>query len=155
MFEEYIKLRNELNPFQKPNFTIWDKYINMDMATFSETINKLPYRWDRLHGLVDKTDDIDTFFDKKEHNRDCDDFARAWQTWGVYNDFHTQEIIVTTKEHIATKAHVIAIIDKEDKFYLCNYKVYGAFKSFDKALDYMHRFPSYKDGFIFEKGIEK
>lgn len=153
MFKEYIKLRNKLNPFQKPNLLVWDKYINMDMATFSETINKLPYRWDRLHGLVDKTADINTFFDDKEYGRDCDDFARAWLTWAFYNDFKAQEVIITTKDHIATKAHVIAIINKEDKYYLCNYKVYGIFSCFDTALNYMKNFPSYSDGFIWERGI--
>jgi hypothetical protein len=155
MFKQYINIRNKLNPFQEPNLDIWQPYINLSMSEFDTTINNLPYRWDRLHGLLDKTGNIDTFFDPKEYGRDCDDFARAWLTWAVFNNFYSREIIVTTKAHLFTKAHVITIINRGSKFYLCNYKHYGPFTSFDKALGYMERFPSYKNGFIFQFGISR
>jgi len=104
---------------------------------------------------LDNTANIDTFFKEKDYGRDCDDYARAWLTWGVANGFDCQEVIVTTKKHLAESAHVICILSKENKYWLCNYEYYGSFDTFDDALDYMKQFPSYKDGFIYSMGIKE
>lgn len=155
IFKDYVKLRNKNNPYQEPNLDIWGKYIKLSMNDFSTAINKLPYEWDLLHGLVDKTGNIDRFFDSRQYGRDCDDFARAWFTWGVGNGYHCQEYIVSTSDKIVGNAHVIDVIDKDGLFWLCNYENKGAFTSEQKALDFMKRYPTYANGFIYEKGIEK
>lgn len=154
ILDSYVKVRNQMNPYIEPTNPAWCKYLRMNMEEFSIAVNQVPYRWDKLHGLVDKTDDINRFWDNKDSDRDCDDFARAWTTWGVNNGYHAQEVIISTEKHVAKKAHVITILNKNDEYVLCNYTAYVGFNSFIEALNYMKYFPSYKNGFIYSNGVK-
>ena len=152
-FEDCVEIRNKNNQYQEPDLKIWDKYLKMNMQEFSDTINKLTYKSDLLYGLIDKTGNINTFFDHKIYGRDCDDFARAWLTWGVANGYSCQEYIVTTPDKLARNAHVVDVIWKDGVYWLCNYVFKGLFTSEDKALNFMKRYPTYENGYIYAKGI--
>jgi hypothetical protein len=154
ILDSYVKVRNQMNPYIEPTNPVWCKYLRMNMEEFSIAVNKMPYRWDKLHGLIDETGDINTFWNKKDSDRDCDDTTRAWMTWGVNNGYHAQEVIISTEEHLVTKSHVITILNKDDEYVLCNYTAYVGFSSFSEALNYMKYFPSYKKGFIYSKGVK-
>jgi hypothetical protein len=153
ILDEYVKNRNKRNPYKEPRSEQWKSLYRLDMQSFSKEINSMPYRSDKLGGLLDKTDDVDTFFNDKQSDRDCDDYARAWLTWGVHNGFCAQEVIITTNEHLFKDAHVICLLTKDTKTWLCNYEPYGSFNSTDEAIMYMKNWNTYKDGYNFALGI--
>ena len=118
-----------------------------DMQKFSDIINSYPYRKDPLFGALDYTRNPDDFYDTSiVFSRDCDDFARQWSLWGLFNGYDAYEILVTNRESPFKSAHVITVLEKDAKFYLMNYEHYGQFDTIDDAINYMKQFPSYWNG---------
>jgi hypothetical protein len=142
----YVVIRKRKNPFKEPS----DKSIyQCSMEEMNDKINSMVYLPDRLNGLLDRTDDPDTFFDSsKISDRDCDDFARQWSLWGFFNDYTAWECIVLNANKPFATAHVITILQSLDtrKYWLMNYEPFGEFDTFEEAVDYMKWYPSYKDG---------
>jgi len=153
LLDEYVMNRNRKNPYKEPKSEKWKSLYKLDMQAFSKEINSQPYKSDKLGGLLDKTDDIDTFFDDKATDRDCDDYARAWLTWGVHNGFFAQEVIITTMGHLFTDAHVVCLLTKNGKTWLCNYEPYGPFNTYEEAIVYMKNWKTYEHGYQFALGI--
>lgn len=123
----------------------------LDMDGYSRLISDMPYKSDKLRGLIDRTDTIEHFFDlKATSDRDCDDFARAWSYWGNYHGYNAYEYIVLNPKRPFKTAHVITILEKEDEIVLCNYRPYkGNFKTKEEAVEYMRKLwpSSYVDKF--------
>lgn len=102
---------------------------------------------DPINGLMDNTYDPNKFYEDRNHDRDCDDFQRQWSWYGVYNGYTSKEYVICNPESIKKAfgtMHVIGTLEKENKFWLTNYDLYGPFETEEKALDYMKYFPSYK-----------
>lgn len=123
--------------------------FNISMYDFCTRLNLMPYRYDYLHGFLDSVADPDTFFDKKDHGRDCDDFARMWSWWLTINDYEAVEYCVANPDRLFSTLHMITIGHKNDEYWLMNYYYYGPFKSEQEALDYMRKFNSYKNNMIY------
>lgn len=141
----YLKARKHWDPLIIPN-KIRDEF-NVDSSDFARRINAPPYKSDHLGGLIDNTSDPNTFFDAKEHERDCDDYQRMWSWWGVFNGYNVKEFVIcnpTTIRGAFQTMHVIGVLEKEGRFFLTNYYMLGPFTSEDEALGYMEHFLSYK-----------
>jgi hypothetical protein len=67
------------------------------------------------------------------HN--CDDTSRVFYHYGLLNGYTAQEVIVTSKDAIAKKAHVVCVLEKDNQYWLCDYSVYGPFTSFERAVE--------------------
>lgn len=145
--------------------TFWDKPRPVTDATlentfkinnmyeFSKIINNYPYVFDGIRGLIDKTESAEHFFDKDiKYGRDCDDWARMWSYWGIYNGYKPTEYIVLNPKHPFSTAHVITALEKDGEFVLCNYSpIKLGFKNIDEIMEYMKRYSSYKDGLLYVK----
>lgn len=146
LMKVYLKMRKGWDPLTVPS-KIRDEF-NIKMNDFSKRINSMPYKSDPLKGLLDNTADPNTFFDNKEHNRDCDDFQRMWSWWGVFNGYKAKEYVIcdpTTVRTAFQTMHVIGTLEKDGKFYLTNYRPSGPFDSEKKALEQMAKYHTYKD----------
>ncbi len=129
----YSKIRKTANPVLMPenNAEVWKDVKYYNMYKFSQWVNSFPYLSDRFHGLFDKTEDFEHFADTKSaYGRDCDDFARMWTLWGLYNGYTVYEAIVA-KNKFPFKFHVVTILEKYGEYRLCDYKNYGPFNSIE------------------------
>lgn len=137
--------------WDRPNLNeIPNELIKLDIDKYCEFINKYPYKWDKLHGLLDNTESISHFLDESvKSNRDCDDFARMWSAWLVHNGYDAIEVIITDPNKFFNKSHFITIGKRDNDFILLNYKNHGPFSSFEAAIDYMRIFGSYMNGYIY------
>lgn len=125
---------------------------------FSEKINNMPYKSDPLGGLIDYVADPDEFFDaEKESGRDCDDWARQWSIWGYHNGYIAEEYFVYNPSKLFSTAHVVTLLWKDRNCYLANYRLYGPFETSEKALEFLKRYDSYRDGleYVFSVRIAK
>ena len=46
IFEAYIKMRNELNPYKEPTSPKWDEAYRLSMQEFSTLLKTIPYKSD-------------------------------------------------------------------------------------------------------------
>jgi hypothetical protein len=142
----YVIYRKKMNPFKEPSDI---NFYKCSMEEMSDKINSMVYLPDRMNGLIDRTDDPDTFYDaSKVSDRDCDDFARQWSLWGFYNDYDVWECIVLNADKPFSTAHVITILQNiyTKKYWLMNYEPFGEFDTLEESIQYMKWYPSYKDG---------
>jgi hypothetical protein len=153
IFDAYVKMRNELNPYKETISQKWNEVCALSMQEFSTLLKTIPYKSDALFGVLDSTGNMDAFIEQNTIGDDCDGFARAWLHWGVHNGFNGHEMVVTTIEHPFLDAHVVTILNKGNNYYLCNYEAFGPFTSFDNALNDLKRWERYADGFISAYGI--
>lgn len=156
--KKYAKIRNKLNPYKEPkDKKLWNSLANLSIGDFSDKINSMKYKSDKLFGAVDRTSSVDTFFNKKKNGRDCDDYARMWFTYGVLKGYNAYEVIVANKKKIFSTSHVITILEKNNHYILCNYRpFYGGIDTFDEALDRMRKAWSiYGKDMIWAHGITK
>lgn len=147
----YAWIRRKLNPLVLPKAECWfTTYSKMKIQQYSAFVNSFEYKSDKLGGLLDKTETFEHFIDKTvETDRDCDDWARMWSFWGIYNGFIAHEFILLNPKHPFKTAHVVTVLEKNDKFTLCNYKYYKAVGSLEEALDLMRSSPSYVDSMLY------
>ncbi len=127
----YSIIRAKLNPIRFPdkNHPVWKEVLGYDMNQFSEWVNSFSYKSDLLFGLIDRTPSFEEFIDPDlKHSRDCDAFARMWLIWGMMKGYSAYEYIVGNNG-IPMRAHMITILKKDDKYWLCDYKPYGPFSS--------------------------
>lgn len=129
----YSKLRRL---FDWPNFKqLPEELRKLDIDSYSKYINQFEYKYDLFGGLFDHTASIKHFLKSVKHNRDCDDWARMWSAWGYWNEFKSHEYILTQRKHFFTKSHFITLLEKEGKWYLCNYRYKGFYNSEEEALN--------------------
>lgn len=142
----YAWIRRKLNPLVLPVAECWfTTYSKMEMHQYSTFINSFPYKSDKLGGLIDRTETFEHFIDRTvETDRDCDDWARMWSFWGIYNGYTAYEYIVLNKWHPFKTAHMVTILEKDGKFTLCNYRPYEEADSIEDALEILKRiYPDY------------
>lgn len=141
----YLSLRKLWDPIIVPkDLSIY----RVSAEEFSKTINAMEYKQDKINGLIDRTDDPNTFFDKnKVSDRDCDDFQRQHSIWGVVNGYVAKEWVVCSNTSVLNAIntmHVIGTLEKENQYWLTNYGYYGSFNSEEEALNYMKMWSSYE-----------
>ena len=144
LMKVYLKIRKHWDPLIIPNKIRYE--FEVEMQPFTKRINALPYKSDYMGGLLDNTSDPNTFFDSKEHERDCDDFQRMWSWWGVLNEYSAKEYVICNPSSIRNAfqtMHVIGTLEKDGKFYLTNYYPSGPFDTEEQALEYMNHYLSY------------
>lgn len=127
----YTWVRNKLNPIRLPavNHPVWSEVRDYDMDEFSRWVNKFPYKSDKLNGLWDRTYGFDHFIDETvEYGRDCDEWARMWLIWSIWNNYEAHEVIVANRSIRNMKPHMVTIITTGPAYYLCDYKAYGPFE---------------------------
>ena len=134
--------------FDKPKFSELPEELRvLSSVKYDNYINSFPYKSDKLKGLLDKTSSITHFLDTTSTtDRDCDDYARMWSAWLLYNNYQeVYEIIITEPRYFFSKSHFITIGKKSDRNYvLCNYHMYRNFSSFENALNKMKSsYPNY------------
>lgn len=155
----YLKAVNAFRPVKFPSINS-EKYKLSEKA-FSEEINRMEYKADKLGGLIDSVADPDTFFDdSKTFGRDCDDFQRQWSIFGTRNGYVAKEYVVcdpTTFLSAFQTMHVIGTLSKNNKFWLTNYEMYGPFDSEEDALSYMSKFNTYSKNkcIVFSREIKE
>lgn len=148
----YAKIRDKKNPIILPKSPLWDKWKVLPMYAFSRMINSFPYKSDPFGGLNDYTGTFEHFIDPTiKSGRDCDDYARMWTLWGIYNGYTAYEIIVTSKRFFKD-AHYVTMLYKDSEFTLCNYRPYRQTAGhmgwlLRTALEEWD--PHYKKGFIY------
>ena len=144
LYVRYIRSHTEkaFNRFfeiiQPTKSVVWEMYKHLPMDSFSDVINKYTYTPDLLGGVVDHAfsyNNPNKFFDGMHYGQDCDNWARIWGIWGECNGYRTQEVIVTTKKHVAKDAHVITILEKDGKYWCANYRIFGPFTTFEQAVE--------------------
>ena len=142
----YLTLRKFWDPIIVPKDL---SPYRVSAEEFSRAINAMEYKQDKINGLIDRTDDPNTFFDEtKESDRDCDDFQRQYSIWGVVNNCKATEWVVCSNTSVLNAIntmHVIGTLEQGGKYWLTNYEMYGPFNSEEEALDYMKWFPSYME----------
>jgi hypothetical protein len=134
--EHFLNKRFEKG-FEDVSKNAWDKVKNLDLHEFALALDEFPYKKDLLGGLIDHSfsfDKPEMFFIQRVYNRDCDNYARLASIYAIENDYHFQEVIVTTKDHVAKDAHVVTVLWKDNEYYLFDYDVYGPFHSFKEAV---------------------
>ena len=143
----YSQIRKKLNPLHLP--TNADLYKNVHMWDFDNWVNSFDHKSDPLQGLIDYTADPDKFNEEVYYGRDCDDFARQWSLWALYNKYDAVECIVLNPTNPFHTAHIITIVKTQDSYWLMNYHPYGRFKTFEESIHKMKDFESYKDDMIY------
>lgn len=126
LLDVYARHRARRNPIRfSTSDPKWDKYMHMSMNEFADAINQMPYKPDKLGGLIDRTESFSHFLNaEKKSDRDCDDYARMWSLWGLSNGYKIYEVIVTSKKHFFKDSHVITLLYDGLQFTLCNYRPY-------------------------------
>ena len=115
---------------------VWLVYREKPLKEFEWFINTFEYKADPLGGFLDfNYEDPNMFFDAHANSRDCDQFSYIWKLWFAHNGYTPQEVIVTTKRHVAKDAHVICIAEKDGEYWCANYKIFGAYKTFNEAVE--------------------
>ena len=126
-----------------PN-AVWYVYREKSLREFEKLVNSYKYKKDPIGSLLDfNFSDPDMFFDNRSKYRDCDDTSHIYKLWFEYNGYTTQEVIVTTHKHVIHDAHVICIAEKHGEYWCANYKVYGAYNSFDEAVHAVCKWKKY------------
>lgn len=100
-----------------------DRPFEMAIFDFESFLEKIPYQWDSFKGLIDATIPqkyMVWFFREVKKGRDCDDFVRAWATWGIENGYTAKEWITIDPAHPFSSAHVIGTLEKEGDYRLCS-----------------------------------
>lgn len=137
----------------------WEEYKLLGMSDFEELVNSYEYKYDPFQGAIDFSfdeNDPGYFFSDKAVSRDCDDFARIWSLWGVVNDFKTTEVVVLNYLNPFKTAHVVTVLEKDNKFYLANYKISGPFNTFKEAVKGVTAWDSYDlDNLIWAKYVSR
>ena len=114
---------------------LWNTYKHLPLKEFSKKINAYKYKPDLVNGVVDFAyENPNVFFSELGVSRDCDDYARVYYHYGLVNNYTPQEVIITTKEHIIKDSHVVCVLEKDSKYWLCDYEVYGTFNSIEEAI---------------------
>jgi len=129
------KIFEKINPTKS---TVWDTVKHLPLKEFSEFINKYEYKPDLLGGLIDHSfgyNNPNQFFSDMAYSRDCGSWARIWSIWCRCNGHKPQEVIVTTKDHVARDSHVVCVAEYQGKFWLLDYEPYGRFPTFEKAVE--------------------
>jgi len=127
------KLFEKIHPTQS---TLWDTYKHLPMPEFSKVIDGYKYTPDPFYGAVDYAfDNPNKFFDGLSYGQDCDNWSRIWWFYGIANGYTAHEIIVTTVNHVMKDAHVVCVLEKDDKYWMCDYKPYGAYDSVEQAVE--------------------
>ena len=125
------------------------KYFNLSMIDFSNLINKYEYKSDPLKGALDYIDTPDEFFNEnKKSGRDCDDWSRMWSLWGLYHNYRAYEYVIcdsSTLKRIFETLHCITVLEKNNKYYLMNYRYYGPYNSLEKALGALCKWKDYSN----------
>ena len=154
----YGFFRRIFNPFKFPTTELWKSKVNLPLGAFVNEVMKMAYKPDKLDGLLDWNDSLDTFWDeKKEHGRDCDDFSAAYIWWGINNGYDVTEYVVVSNESknlfkaISKTSHYVCVLHKDDDYILMNYYSYGLFKSEKEAIEYMSKFSTYKHNLVYAK----
>lgn len=130
------KLNELFEKIQPTKSTMWAVFKNLPMQEFSDKINSYEYKPDLGEGLVDYArDNPNAFFDNLTFGRDCDDWARLWKHWGIHNGYTVQEVIISTKQHVVKDAHVVCVLEKDNSYWMCDYKPYGAYASLEQAVE--------------------
>lgn len=154
----YATIRGWLNPvrFPEEENPVWKKVRELSMSDFSKWVNSFEYKSDPLMGLLDHTQTFEHFADPdSKDSRDCDDFARMWFLWGVYNGYYATEYIVGD-DSIPPKFHVVTVLQQYSGLYtLCDYQYYGPFQTLDECKECLCRnWSHYKmDSLIFQEYI--
>lgn len=135
----YAGIRRSKNPLVLPVADSWyTDYSKFTMAKFSKFLNSFKYKADKIGGLIDRNETFEHFIDDTvTSDRDCDDWARMWSLWGIYNGYRAHEFILLNKRHPFKTAHVITVLEKNGKFYLCNYRNYPVTYSLEEAVNIM------------------
>lgn len=120
---------------------VWTSVKNLPMKDYSDFIMTYPYKADRIDW--DFTLQEPNYFFLKDSDlperlrqwvtRDCDDFSHMWLYWAKENGYKGYEIGVI--DALSLQAHAFAILEKDGKFYECNYHWNGVYDSFQKAVD--------------------
>lgn len=125
----------------------WQNAKLMSIKQFDAYINSFEYKSDFGKGLFDMSFPIkkpEYFFSELDWGRDCDDFSRIWAIYLKENGWEEiTELIVTNSKKFFSKAHFVTIAKKEGEYWLFNYKQYGPFDTFEKAVEDLYRWPSY------------
>lgn len=148
----YLSLRKLWDPIIVPkDLSIY----KVSAGEFSKAINAMEYKQDKINGLIDRTDDPNTFFDEsKTSDRDCDDFQRSWSIWGVVNNCKATEWVICSNTSVfnaINTMHVIGTLEQDGKYWLTNYEMYGPFNSEEEALNYMKLWSSYAEETVIVK----
>jgi len=161
LLKSYATLRREANPLELPTHNQWLTVKYYTVEQFSEWINTFGYKADPLGGLIDYTAHPDKFFDRtRKQGRDCDDFARMWSLWGIYNGYTAIEYIVMNPNSPFKTAHVVTILKWVDitvditfvpNYIMCNYEASKPYMSRKKALNSLKAYVSYVDGLVWVK----
>ena len=115
---------------------VWLVYREKSMEEFERFINTFEYKADPLGGFLDfNYEDPNMFFDERTRYRDCDDTSYVYKLWFEHNGYKAQEVIVTTKKHVAKDAHVICISEKGGEYWCANYRIFGPFTTFEQAVE--------------------
>lgn len=132
----YADMRKSLNPLKElPTHKLWLSHRDDDIEDFSDFINRFPYKSDPLGGLIDYTAPPDAFYDSgRKVARDCDEFARQWAYWGLWNGFDVSEVIVTDMSAPMLKSHVVTVLKYENVYRMCNYSPCDLMPTFKKAV---------------------
>lgn len=161
LMKAYLRI---VNLFRKVVYPKDSKfYFEMSKDNFEKEINKFEYKADPIGGLIDYVDTPDHFFNpEKKSGRDCDDWARMWSLWGTYHGYQAREFVVCDPSSIKrafNTMHVITVLKslKYNKYFLCNYQMYGPFSTEEMALDYLKNWVSYQDNrlVVFSREIPK
>lgn len=149
----YLFLRKFWDKVPEPSEEMRNLCMSKNFREFSDLINQQEYQYDQLHGLLDNTYDYNKFFEERDFGKDCDDWARIWDVWGVLNGYEAKEWVTcscTSIVNALNTMHVITTISKDGQYYLCNYDIYGPYSSEQEALDVMGCWESYRDQRITE-----
>ena len=135
----YAYFRRMRNPLILPIVDSWyTTYSKLTMAKFSKFVNSYNYKSDKCGGLIDRNETFEHFIDESANSdRDCDDWARMWSLWGIFNGYTAHEFIILNRWRPFKTAHVITVLEKKGKFYLCNYRHHPAESSLKDAIDIM------------------
>ena len=121
------------------------------MDDFSALLNSYDYRWDFLRGIADNSpQEPDFFFGERGANRDCDAWARMWLWWAQEQGYSAWEVAIANG---ITRLHMITVIERGDKYTLCDYWPRGDFNSMEDVKNYYRkgRYPNLV--WVLNKGV--
>lgn len=118
----------------------WVHIKDFDRESFGEVLMEYPFRMDFGSGVLDfSPEEKDFFFLKREHNRDCDNWARMWFWWAEHHQYPVWEIAIIDGYDLRT-AHMITVFKDERGYHLCNYEIVGVYSSLEEAvMEFSHQ----------------
>ncbi len=93
---------------------VHQKFLLSPIDDAEKLLVAYPYRWEYLRGGIDASilvNKAHRFFIETKRGRDCDDIARMWTVWGVYNGYNAREWIHDLRASVQERArdhHVVA-----------------------------------------------